>query len=211
MTTHSKDLCPCGSGRRYKHCHQRTDAARQRKLLLTGLAVVVVAAAAGLAGPGLFARWNAQPTRASAQAAADSAARAELAARPGTDRVVGTSAANGAASIGVVNPNGVAGPPLRDPAALTLRPPNSGELLPGEHPKDWEYDVARNRYYDPRPGHMHWHSGPPPVDPNAPAAQPQVLVTTPDGKPVRVTTSSVQVKGSPAKAPSQGAAGTRSK
>jgi hypothetical protein len=90
----------------------------------------------------------------------------------------------------VVQPNGVAGPPIRDPSALTLKPPNSGDVLPGEHPKDWEYDVAKNRYYDPRPGHMHWHTGPPPADPNAPVAAPQITVRTPDGTPIKVTTTS---------------------
>jgi hypothetical protein len=83
----------------------------------------------------------------------------------------------------------VAGPPLRDPAALQLTPPNSGALAPGENPKDWEYDVARNRHYDPRDGHKHWHTGPPPVDPNAPMPTPNIIVTTPDGKPVQVTTT----------------------
>jgi hypothetical protein len=193
MTTHSKDLCRCGSGKKYKHCHQRADAARRRNLLLLGAAVVLVAGTAAIAGPGLWSRWNAQRNASSAQALADSAARAEMAARPGATGVLGTSAANGAASIGVVNPNGVAGPPLRDPDALTLKPPNSGELAPGEHPKDWEYDVARNRYYDPREGHKHWHSGPPPADPNAPAPVPNIVVTTPDGRPIQVTTSNVKV------------------
>ncbi len=187
MTTHSKELCPCGSGKKYKHCHQRIDAARQRNLLLSVAAIVVVGGTAALAGPALMAKLNEKPARTGV--AADSAARAEVAARPGANGVVGTSSANGAASIGVVNPNGVAGPPLRDPAALRLTPPNSGNLLPGEHPKDYEFDVARNRYYDPRPGHMHWHTGPPPADPNAPVAAPNVVVTTPGGQPVKVTST----------------------
>ena len=187
MTTHSKDLCPCGSGKRYKHCHQKKDEARRRTFLFGGLVAVLVAVLAAGFGPGLLAKIRKPAaTTAKATAAADSAARAELAAKSGA---IGTSAAQGAAAIGVVNPNGVAGPPLRDPGALTLTPPNSGALAPGEHPKDWEYDVAKNRYYDPREGHKHWHSGPPPVDPNAPQPMPNIIVTTPDGKPVQVTTS----------------------
>jgi hypothetical protein len=185
MTTHAKDLCRCGSGKKYKHCHQAKDRARRRTLLLAaGLSAAVAAAAAAFA-PGLLGKLKSSD-RARAAALADSAARAELAARSGA---IGTSAANGAAAIGVVNPNGVAGPPLRDPAALQLTPPNSGALAPGEHPKDWEYDVARNRYYDPREGHKHWHTGPPPADPNAPTPMPNIVVTTPDGKPVQVTTT----------------------
>ena len=154
-------------------------------MLLAGVGAVALIVLGAAFGPGLMARFN-QADRARAAALADSAARAELAARSGA---IGTSAASGAAATGVVQPNGVAGPPLRDPAALQLTPPNSGALAPGEHPKDWEYDVARTRHSDPREGHKHWHTGPPPVDPNAPLATPNIVVTTPDGKPVKVTTS----------------------
>ncbi len=196
MATHSKDSCPCGSGKRYKHCHQPIDAARRRNLLAIGVAVVVVAVAGTLLVPRLMAKVASQraASKAATAAAADSVARRELEAAPGSAGVVGTAGANGAASTGVVNPNGVAGPPLRDPDALTFKPPNSGDVAPGEHPKPWEYDIARNRYYDPRPGHMHWHMGAPPADPDAPVAAPQVIVTTPNGSPVKITTTSVQAQ-----------------
>jgi hypothetical protein len=69
--------------------------------------------------------------------------------------------------------------PLPDANPLTLRPPNSGEVAPGEHPRPWEYDVTHNRYYDPRPGHMHWHSGEPPADTTQLGQAPVVVVTTP--------------------------------
>jgi hypothetical protein len=201
MATHSKDSCPCGSGKRYKHCHQPIDAARRRNLIVFGGLVVALVVAAWFAIPWIMAKTGAGKRAVAGAVAADSAARKELEAAPGAAGVVGTAGARGAAAIGVVNPNGVAGPPLRDPNALTLKPPNSGELAPGEHPAPWEYDVARNRYYDPRPGHMHWHSGAPPADPNAPIPAPQVIVTTPDGSPVKVTTSNVQVRPAPAAKP----------
>ncbi|MEP7028606.1 MAG: SEC-C metal-binding domain-containing protein [Candidatus Eisenbacteria bacterium] len=202
MTTHSKDSCPCGSGKRYKHCHQPLDAARRRKQLLFGALVVALAIAGTVFGPRLLAKVRSGLAGGRSTAAADSAARRELEAAPGAAGVVGTPAAPGAAATGVVNPNGVAGPPLRDPDALTLRPPNSGAVAPGENPKPWEYDIARNRYYDPRPGHMHWHSGAPPADPNAPVPAPQVIVTTADGSPVQVTTTSAPA--APGAAPSPG-------
>jgi hypothetical protein len=212
MTTHAKDLCRCGSGKKYKHCHQRRDAARRRNLLLGGGAAVLILGTAAIAGPGLWSTWNAGRNAQTAQALADSAARAEMAARPGAAGVLGTSAANGAAAIGVVNPNGVAGPPLRDPQSLKLTPPNSGELQPGENPTPWEYDVARNRHFDPREGHKHWHTGPPPADPNAPVAAPQVVVTTPDGKPVKVTAGSAPVTVTTSTStPAQAPAGTTKK
>ena len=174
MATHSKELCPCGSGKRYKHCHQPIDARRRRNLFVAGGVVVLIVAAAVFAGPRLLAK-----------------------ARGGAAKTTAAASA-GVESTGVVLPNGAAGPPLRDPNALTLRPPNSGELAPGEHPKPWEYDIAHDRYYDPRPGHMHWHSGAPPADPNAPPAAPQIIVRTPNGTPVQVVTTTTPAPAAPA-------------
>src|SRR5690349_2613598 len=188
MTAH-KELCPCGSGKKYKHCHERADKKRRRTLLLAAGLAAAVAAFAAAFGPALLAKVRKPEDRAKAMAQADSATRAALENR---SSAIGTERAQGAAATGVVNPNGVAGPPISDPSDLRLRPPNSGALAPGEHPKDWEYDVAKNRYYDPREGHKHWHSGPPPVDPNAPQQAPQIIVTTPDGKPVQVTTTTTK-------------------
>jgi hypothetical protein len=37
-------------------------------------------------------------------------------------------------------------------------------LGPNEHPAPWEYDAANNRYFDPSPGHNHWHPGKPPAN-----------------------------------------------
>lgn len=31
-------------------------------------------------------------------------------------------------------------------------------------PQPWEYDEERNRYFDPRAGHGHWHQGTPPPE-----------------------------------------------
>jgi hypothetical protein len=39
-------------------------------------------------------------------------------------------------------------------AAAPTCPQRSGQ--------DWEYDAATNCYFDPSPGHRHWHSGRPP-------------------------------------------------
>lgn len=35
------------------------------------------------------------------------------------------------------------------------------QAAPGQ---PWEHDVRNNRHWDPRPGHQHWHSGPPPSE-----------------------------------------------
>jgi uncharacterized protein YchJ len=51
MTVHHKDLCPCGSGKRYKHCHLPIDQQRRKRALVVGLvsAAVVAVAATGWA------------------------------------------------------------------------------------------------------------------------------------------------------------------
>lgn len=36
-------------------------------------------------------------------------------------------------------------------------------------PAAWEYNSVTNQHYDPRPGHEHWHSGPPPANAGAQA------------------------------------------
>ncbi|MCH8823870.1 MAG: hypothetical protein IH984_10220 [Planctomycetes bacterium] len=33
------------------------------------------------------------------------------------------------------------------------------------NPQPWQYDPITNRYWDPTPGHVHWHSGQPPNNP----------------------------------------------
>ncbi len=32
------------------------------------------------------------------------------------------------------------------------------------NPTPWQYDPATNKHWDPRPGHVHWHSGPAPAE-----------------------------------------------
>jgi hypothetical protein len=117
-----------------------------------------------------------------------------VAARPDT----AVRADAGKPVLGETGPGGIVRAPIPDPNELTVRPPNSGELAPGEHPRPWEYDVAHNRYYDPRPGHMHWHSGQPPADTTRPFQAPVVVVSGGNGGPVTVTTSSVKVTPAPA-------------
>ena len=32
------------------------------------------------------------------------------------------------------------------------------------NPTPWQYDPATNKHWDPRPGHVHWHTGPAPPE-----------------------------------------------
>jgi hypothetical protein len=45
-------------------------------------------------------------------------------------------------------------------APVTIAPPAAT-------PAPWEYNPVTNQHWDPRPGHVHWHAGPPPDDPLA--------------------------------------------
>ena len=44
-------------------------------------------------------------------------------------------------------------------------PPNPGNTrrLPDRVGEPWEYDARFDAYWDPRPGHEHWHEGRPPA------------------------------------------------
>jgi hypothetical protein len=183
MSTHHKEPCPCGSGKRYKHCHMAKDEARRRNVFLGVIAAIVVVAAAGLFAP----KWLAQQAAERAAKAAIATARADSAAGRTNPIAAGAGDVPVSQAFGVRTPLGTTSAPVPDPNALSLKPPNSGELAPGEHPAPWEYDVALNRHYDPRPGHMHWHTGPPPADPTALSALPQVTTTGSNGAVVTTT------------------------
>src|SRR5436309_437099 len=57
----AKDPCPCGSGKRYKHCHgPRNRARRQRAVVALG-AVAALVAGAAVGWPALRARLAGKP------------------------------------------------------------------------------------------------------------------------------------------------------
>lgn len=68
-------------------------------------------------------------------------------------------AAGGIVGLSVAVPDRDAAPVVQ-PVAATSTPNASG----GGTPRPFQYDPVNNRHWDPRPGHMHWHSGPPPAN-----------------------------------------------
>jgi hypothetical protein len=146
MPVHHKDPCPCGSGKRYKHCCLPREAARrQRTLTFAGLGFLAVVTGAGLvlARRGDQARDTAP---ASGPLSGGTGGSPFGTLTPGTNAPPGTVAGAGAGS----------------QVATPTSPAGSQPLAPGESPKPWHYDVAGNRHFDPRPEHNHWHTGPPP-------------------------------------------------
>ncbi len=166
MSVNHKDACPCGSGKRYKHCHLGVDQARRSKTSLAGI-LVIGAIVIGAAAFGAMNQWQLGKKNADL-AGADSGlvppGGRTGGATTGGD-VSGTPAPTGGNAFGIVQPGATGRPPIPQSNAGAVIPiGNSGALAPGEHPTPWEYDVAKNRHYDPRPGHQHWHNGPPPAD-----------------------------------------------
>ncbi len=190
MTVHHKDLCPCGSGKRYKHCHLPIKQAQQKRITLIAVGIAVVAAGSAIA-------WT----------VIDQRSKASTPLPPST-----TASSNGdvgANAFGGVQP-GVAGrSPTPVQQGTTVSIPSGNAVEPGTQPKPWEYDVAKNRHFDPSPGHQHWHDGPPPATPGAASGAtvtttPGVTATTSSGAPVKITgTSSVQVAPSTPLAPGE--------
>ncbi len=188
MTTHQKDDCPCGSGKRYKHCHMAADQAKKRRLLGGGIGVVA-ALVLGVAAWGAIQQWQAG-RQAGPGAATDSLAPAGGA---GSD-VAGVPAPAPSGAFGTVVPgrNAQAPIPASPGGAIVANPGASQALAPGEKATPWQYDVARNRHYDPRPGHQHWHNGPPPADTSKAVGTPSVV--TVEGGTAKVSTTTTQVK-----------------
>ena len=185
MTTHHKDDCRCGSGQRYKHCHMAADQAKARREWMTAIGIVG-ALIVGVAAWGAITQWRAG--RAAGGGAGDSLAL------PGTGRipggggdVAGTSSPAPRGAFGTLVPGQNAPPPIAGSADLGTAAPNA--LLPGEKPVPWHYDVARNRHYDPRPGHGHWHDGPPPSDTSSTLSAPTVTVGGGASASAKVTSS----------------------
>ncbi len=178
MTVHQKDDCPCGSGKRYKHCHGPIDEAKKRRVWTFAIATVGAIVVGGAA-------WGAWQSTRSAGGTAVAARDSAGAAGPGGTVVlnergevvsgdVSGAVAPSPSTFGIVQP-GMSGraPIPTSTVGTTIPVAPKGALAPGEHPGRWEYDVAKNRHYDPRPDHMHWHNGPPPSDTT------QAVVTAP--------------------------------
>lgn len=199
MTTHHKDLCPCGSGKRYKHCHLPADEAKRRGAWTAGIAVVA-ALVVGVAAWGVIQQGGAAGGGSGGSGVpVDSAGAAGGA---GGD-VAGTGAPVPSGAFGAMVPGRDSRAPIPQSVAGSEMPISAthGALAPGEHPVPWQYDVENNRHFDPRPGHQHWHSGPPPADTTKAVSSPTMTtlgggsnpVVTVGGGAAKVTTTTVPV------------------
>ena len=164
MTTH-KDACPCGSGKRYKHCHMAQDQKKARRGWTAAVAVVA-ALVVGVAAWGAIAQWRANNPDAAGRDTLGTGVNGGPNALGGTaGDVSGGASPAPQGTFGGIAPGGNGQAPI--PATTASRPLSTGgsnAVQPGENPVPWQYDVARNRHYDPRPGHQHWHDGAPPGD-----------------------------------------------
>ena len=79
----------------------------------------------------------------------------------------------GIAAIAFSRPQNDAPSPAAGPTPAPIQLFNNGAPVTSStspsitNPQPWQYDPATDRHWNPNPGHAHWHSGPPPNDPNA--------------------------------------------
>lgn len=167
MSTGLKQPCPCGSGKRYKHCCLNRDRKRNRNGFSIALAVVAVLATVTIYA--VSARERASRTRLPLSSPGSTSQR--LPSPPGT----AAATSNGATVRATAKQGGI-----------PVTSPDQSPLPGGVTPKPWQYDAPRNRHWDPT--HKHWHTGPPPQGVSTPAtagAQPagNALAPQPGGSP----------------------------
>lgn len=145
------DPCPCGSGLKYKHCHEGKSQVTSRRVAgvpvwAVALAVVAVIGAGmwfmnrGGSNAGVTPQQPVGPVRAGTPWEYDAATNTHW--DPG-------------------HGHWHAGPPPTNPDSL---PAVGGPA--GATPAPYQYDSTTNRHWDP--GHGHWHEGPPPAGAQVP-------------------------------------------
>jgi hypothetical protein len=141
MTVRHKDPCPCGSGKKYKHCHLKKDREKREHGIWLLLGAVVVIGAAAL----YFARGGPLPWGGGQAGEPPAAGRPVGAGTQATQRIPVTTTTATAAGTTVATAGASA---------------DQSPLPGGATPQPWQYDAPRNRFW--HPDHAHWHDGPPP-------------------------------------------------
>ena len=154
MTVGQKDPCPCGSGKKYKHCHALKDRGKKQAGWIIPVAVFVV-------GFGLIYFVShgkgAQPVATSAPVPIPST----------------TTTTTQPANVPVTSSN---------TTVQSAGSADQSPLPNGATPKPWQFDAPRNRYW--HPGHGHWHDGAPPPEPERAAEMTQAGARAPDQSPL---------------------------
>lgn len=146
------DLCPCGSGRKYKHCCARKLRIGGMKIggtmwVVLGVGVVAIVAGVMITRRGTGVVPQAGPIGASTVNG------------PPAEPWAYDSVTKRHYDPGHGHWHDGPPPPL---AARGLPSPVAGttDTMSGPTPAAWTHDVAGNRHWDPT--HNHWHPGPPP-------------------------------------------------
>jgi hypothetical protein len=160
MPVGHKDPCPCGSGKKYKHCHMKKDLEKHQHggwilvgtVVVLGVAVIYFANSGGLPWGGDRARTP-----------ASSSLPLTTGALPMTGTIPGTDTTSAPGTPGTA-------------AATSAASQDQSPLPGGATPQPWQYDAPRNRFW--YPDHGHWHDGAPP-DPSQRATATAAQTTTP--------------------------------
>lgn len=148
------DLCPCGSGRKYKHCCAGKLRIGKIRIGVTMWVILAVGVAAIVGGVVLLRPGNGVvPQAGSPNSSATSGPPGEPWAY---DSVTKRHYDPGHGHWHDGPPPPLAARGLSAPAA----PATAMDTSSGPPPAAWTHDVAGNRHWDPN--HGHWHPGPPP-------------------------------------------------
>lgn len=172
------NLCPCGSGKSQEHCCGETASAglKLRQIMIWAgiLAIVGVMTAVGISSQQKSAVDATSPVTA-------------ISSTPQPWQYDPITNQHWDPTVG--HQHWHAGPPPADQIATGLpgqaalpnlnvsatQPLADGSSLPNslQNPEPWQYDEASNKHWNPTPGHVHWHDGPPPEGFEQGAATPQ--------------------------------------
>lgn len=144
--------CPCGSGRKHKHCCGKSQRFTLRKVLVTRGWVMLAAVFATIAIVAIV-YWRG--TRRGTRTPSFTPLGVATGTRP--DPWAYDSVAN--RHYDPVHGHWHDGPPPPLAARGTAAPPGASPPS-GPTPAAWTFDPATNRHWDPN--HGHWHPGPPP-------------------------------------------------
>lgn len=179
METRSKDPCPCGSGKRYKHCCRDRDRKKKNSYQYLFFLLPVVVVAIGLV---LWSQRNDRPTFRQAltgQPAASATASEDQSPLPdGRNPAPWEFDAPRNRHWNPGHGHWHNGPPPPENQRSTV-PANAPQAVNPNvpDPEPWQFDPETNQHFDPN--HKHWHQGPaPPEDQRKTSSTSNTVTTT---------------------------------
>jgi hypothetical protein len=179
LETSSKDPCPCGSGKRYKHCCKERDLKKKNNYQYLFFLLPVVIVAIGLI---LWSQRSDRPTFRQAltgQSATGGTASQDQSPLPDGRSPEAWEFDGPRDRYWDPNHNHWHdGPPPPEGQRTVGAPANAPQTTNANipNPEPWQFDPETNRHFDP--GHKHWHQGPAPPEDQRTASSTTATTTT---------------------------------